>query len=193
MPRKYPAMMLTIILLLLFAATPVGASNTIDIRETDVLNLRLGIPRAEVEATLMRQGIPSQRWDRHTRPCPADPATACLTELIAPTRDGKLAIGFAAATGAVRRIDYTFKANGAGEPDMIRRSVMRRFGEPSDLTETAWCPRITPKGTCPADGPSLRFWPGSWGDVDLEPERRIGGLILARAVLCMGLSCTTFW
>ncbi len=141
----------------LLCASPASA---LDVRETDILNLRLGMRLEEVEMVLRVQGIDAHRWERHTQPCPIAPASSCLTALLAPTRDGRLAIGFSAASGAVRRIDYVFKANGPGEPDMIRASVMRRFGDPSDVTDTIWCLRISAKGTCPTDQPHLRFQPG---------------------------------
>lgn len=150
-----------LLFVLLFALPAAGASHAFDPDNTDILNLRLGMPLQTVEAILTGQGIPPQRWERRTHPCPKDTAATCLTEVLAPTRDGKLAIGFSPTTGSVRRIDYTFKANGAGEPDMIRASVMHRFGDPSDVTDTVWCPRISAKGTCPADRPTLRLRHGA--------------------------------
>ena len=136
----------------------VGSARALELGGVDILNLRLGMAAAEVEAALLSQAIDPKRWDRHTVPCPSG---TCLTELVAPTRDGRLAIGFATTGGTVRRIDYTFRANGTGEPEMIRASVLRRFGDPSDVTDTVWCGRISPVGTCPPDRPNLRLRHGA--------------------------------
>ena len=138
-----------------------GSARALDTSGADILNLRLGMAPREVEDILSAQAIDAKRWERHTRPCLIAPASSCLSELIAPTRDGRLAIGFSPAAWTVQRIDYTFKASGAGEPEMIRASVMRRYGDPSDVTDTVWCARISAVGTCPPDRPNLRFRHGS--------------------------------
>ena len=152
-----------------------GSVGALEPSGVDILNLRLGMGVREVEAVLLSQAIDPKRWDRHTKPCPSAATGICLMEIVAPTRDGRLAIGFAATDGTVRRVDYTFRANGAGEPEMIRASVLRRFGDPSDVTDTVWCGRISAVGTCPADRPTLRLGHGSGVTMVLSLSDGSGG------------------
>ncbi|MEI7712401.1 MAG: hypothetical protein WCI94_13265 [Rhodospirillales bacterium] len=150
----------------------VGSARALELGGVDILNLRLGMAAAEVEAVLLSQAIDPKRWDRQTMPCPSG---TCLKELVTPTRDGRLAIGFTTIGGTVRRIDYTFRANGSGEPEMIRASVLRRFGDPSDVTDTVWCGRISAVGTCPADRPNLRLRRGAGVTMVLSLSDGSGG------------------
>jgi hypothetical protein len=155
--------LLTAGLLLLLA----GRSEAFDAGSVDILTLRLGQSEDEVVARLADQGIGEARMQRQRHACPRNPAVICLAAIQARTRDGMLTITFGDATTGtasdvvfVHRIEYRLSGKGAGEPDMIRASVLNRFGEPSWRQPLAWCGRAARATGCPADQPRLTFEAG---------------------------------
>jgi hypothetical protein len=60
----------------------------------------------------------------------------------------------------VSGILYRLDGRGAGEAEMIRASVLDRFGHPTSMHPMAWCERAGADGVCPADKPRLTFEPG---------------------------------
>src|SRR4051794_12011660 len=173
--------LLAVGLLLLLA----GRSEAFDAGSIDILTLRLGQSEDEVVARLADQGIGEARMQRQRHACPHDPAASCLTAIQARTRDGMLTISFgnpasrtASEDVSVHRIEYRLSGKGAGEPDMIRASVLNRFGEPSWRQPLAWCGRAARATGCPADQPRLTFEAGP-GVSSLLPltagERRVPG------------------
>lgn len=132
-------------------------ATAFDLRGVDILSFQLGMHLRDVETMLQTQGVGPERWKSRGEPCADNVKAECVAELTAPTRDGWLTFIFTAGGGGVRRIDYRFKAKGAGEVAMIRASVVLRFGDPSDIVGTGWCPRLSLAGTCPTDRPHLRL------------------------------------
>ncbi len=143
--------------LLLLAA---GSAHAFEPHNTDILTLRLAMPAAEVESRLRTQGSPEAQWTRASPPCPTQAAIDCPATLGAPTKDGWLEIAFSARQTVVR-IVYTLRANGVGEPAIIQRSVLDRFGPPTDAAGMAWCYPPSEHGTCPTNQPSLRLTHGA--------------------------------
>ncbi len=143
--------------LLLLAA---GGTHAFEPHDTDILTLRLAMPAAEVESRLRAQGSAESQWTHAPHPCPTEPASTCPAILRAPTKDGWLEIAFSARQTVVW-IVYTLRANGVGEPAIIQRSVLDRFGPPTDAAGMAWCYPPSEHGTCPTNQPSLRLTHGA--------------------------------
>jgi hypothetical protein len=138
----------------------VGSALAFEPHDIEILTLRLAMPAAEVASRLRAQGSAESQWTRVQRPCPGQPAGDCLAMLSAPTKDGWLEIAFSTRQ-TVLRIGYTLRATGAGEPAIIRTSVLDRFGPPTDAAGMAWCRRPNERGTCPTDEPILHLTQGA--------------------------------
>jgi hypothetical protein len=57
----------------------------------------------------------------------------------------------------VSSILYRLDGRGPNEAQMIRTSVLDRFGDPSSLQPMSWCEHPGPTGACPTDQPRLVF------------------------------------
>ncbi len=144
----------------------IAPALALDPRDLDILRLRLGMGETEVIAHLAEQGITAVQRQPN-RACTGDAAPWCRTVITARTRDGSLAIELAdpvpAASSAeswVSSILYRLDGRGPNESEMIRMSVLNRFGPPNSLRPMTWCERPDPTGACPANRPHLTFEPG---------------------------------
>jgi hypothetical protein len=138
----------------------------LDPRDLDILRIRLGMGETAVSAHLAEQGITSVQRQAN-RACPVDAIAWCRTVIVARTRDGSLTIELAdPMPGAVltepwvSSILYRLDGRGPNESEMIRMSVLGRFGQPSSLRPMTWCEQPDPTGACPANRPHLVFEPG---------------------------------
>jgi hypothetical protein len=118
----------------------------------EILGLRLGMAAPEVISRLTNQGA------RDIIPGPAG-ASGIPASVKARTGDGNLLVEFAPA-GEARRITYTLNAHGANETELIRASVVDRFGDPATSTPLTWCRAPDSNGVCPPGLPVLTFKPG---------------------------------
>ena len=150
------------VLMIMSTAIVGHASNS---RTLDILGLRLGMGEPQVDALLQRQGVPASRIIRTGGLCQEHPG--CDVTITAPTPDGELTISLMSndrdpeAALAVAQINYTLRGTKMGEHEMIRSSMLQRFGLPNQANPMTWCHSVTANGNCRPDYPSLSFSPDS--------------------------------
>jgi hypothetical protein len=112
----------------------VTAGDAFNPGTVDILGITLGMTEAQIDAQLLRQGIPAGRVKRETLDCADVPCPVTVTAL---TKDGVLTIHLAQAANlpapsppVTMRIRYAIKERAAGEPAMIEGSILDRFGRP---------------------------------------------------------------
>ncbi len=135
-------------LLLALAPTLCWATDPLKV---DILLLRLGMREEEVLQHLARQGAPVTQG-----PGTTDGGTA----LLARTRDGRLRIELS-PSGETREITYFFMGHGPNEANLVRGSVLDRFGRPATEAPLTWCRAPAADGLCPPDQPRLSFRAGA--------------------------------
>ncbi|WP_428487256.1 hypothetical protein [Rhodopila sp.] len=147
-------------MLIVAAATTCHALNPANL---DIVGLRLGMAEPQVDALLLRQGIPISRINRSVERCRS--SQACDVMITASTKDGTLTISLnkinIEADPTVGRIAYVLRGHAAGEAKIIEASVLERFGQPDQAVPMTWCQNPSANQICSAGQPSLRFVPES--------------------------------
>ena len=148
----------------LVALSQTAVMAELDPRQVDFLGLRLGMRLPSVVAVVSAQGFGGQRLQQDDAPCPTDPSARCVTLLTSATKDGVLRIRFVAPAGpgseTAWSIAYTLAGRGVGEPDVIRATVLNRFGPPSGHDPLVWCAGTGSAGCNGADQPRLTYQEG---------------------------------
>jgi len=137
MRRKIPAMAMAALL----ASSP---SRAFDATGADIIGLHLGMPEAEVVASLAHQGYEMTRTP---------------DSIAAKTMDGRVLVTWSAERG-VTRIHYSLWGR-TSAPAKIQEAILDRFGNPDQAKPMTWCRAIGQDGLCPTDQASLTFLPES--------------------------------
>lgn len=146
----------------LCASDPPRAADAWDY---DILSLRLGMSGTEVLARLAAQGITGPALRLNPADCGTGQADLCLQTINARTRDGQMLIQFTRASNTperqiVYRIAYTIIGRGPADAATLRADAIDRYGTPTSLSTTTWCPRLDiSTGLCPAGQPRLHIEP----------------------------------
>jgi hypothetical protein len=152
-------------LLAIAAFCAAGRAHAANPSSYDIISLRLGMSGTEVLARLAAQGITGPALRPDPVDCGAAQADLCLQTINAHTRDGQMLIQFTRAPDAperqiVYRIAYTIIGRGPADAATLRADAIDRYGTPTSLSTTTWCPRLDiATGLCPAGQPRLHIEP----------------------------------
>jgi hypothetical protein len=153
------------ILLAISALCVAGQARAAEATGYDILTLRLAMTATEVLQVLAGQGIAGPAVQLTPAGCATAQADLCAQTIHARTRDGDLLLQLVRAPSGperqiVYRIAYTITGRGPADADTLRADAIDRYGTPSSLSTTTWCPRLDiATGTCPGGQPRLHIEP----------------------------------
>lgn len=154
-------------------AVSAGAARAVDWGGYDILTIRLGMTATQVLVQLAAQGIAGAAVRLAPSGCIAAEADLCAQTVRARTRDGKLLIALTRPPDGperllVYRIAYTIVGRGPADAETLRADAIDRYGRPTSLSTTTWCPTLDiTTGLCPPGQPRLH----------IEPAPRAAGLV----------------
>lgn len=153
------------LLLAIGALGVAGRARAADASGYDILTLRLAMSATEALQQLAAQGIAGAAVQLAPIGCTVVQADLCAQTITAHTRDGQMLIQLTRAPNGperqiVYRIAYTITGRGPADADTLRADAIDRYGTPTSLATTTWCPRLDlATGTCPAGQPRLHIEP----------------------------------